>query len=320
MEWLNLHTSVLDSPEVIGSDPVERGTWLMLLRYCIGQENSGIIRDCADWKDRKWQQVIRVTLSEVQATSELWTWKGNDLHVHLYPVEKEAEVHRLRAIGKQTTPAKQRAARDNGKKSTGRPKTQQETEQKPNTEPSSVTQQKPNTEPNDNPTGNRTENPTETQQKTHRKEGKGKEGERKGKEEEEEKAAASTAAAVGAEFQTVVSPSPSTITPDMLVAAYPRRSHLADALREAAACMKRHDPAQILAGTKAIAEVVSRWTESERMTFLKKPPEFFAGDHWADDPALWMSRRERSTAIATTAATDPNMSLGGRKPSLQVTL
>lgn len=105
------------------------------------------------------------------------------------------------------------------------------------------------------------------------------------------------------------------ITAETLVAAYPRRSHLADALREAAAAMKRHDPAMILAGTKAIAAVVSTWTDSERQQYLKKPPEFFAGDHWADDPAYWTSRQTRQTLT-----THPLPDLGGRKPSLEITI
>lgn len=111
MEWLNLHTSILDSPELVGSDPIERGTWLMLLRFCIGQENSGIISDCRHWKSRKWQQLVRVTQKEVFTASELWTWHGENLHVTHYPLEKQGEVITNRL---------------NGKKG-GRPKTQTET-------------------------------------------------------------------------------------------------------------------------------------------------------------------------------------------------
>ena len=137
MEWLNLHTSLLDSPQVIGAEPVDRGTWLMLLRYCIGQENSGIISDCKSWKDRKWQQVVRVTQAETQALTDLWQWQGQDLYVFGYPLDKQAEIQHLRHIGKLTTPAKAKAARDNGKNggrpaknpTRSQPRTQQETEQ-----------------------------------------------------------------------------------------------------------------------------------------------------------------------------------------------
>ena len=110
MEWLNLHSSVLDSPEVVGSDTRERGVWLSLLRYCIGQENGGRIEAAKPWKDRQWQQLARVTLREVTAGSRLYWWEGETLCVWGYPIEKESEVRRRRDI-----------ARANGKTG-GRPK------------------------------------------------------------------------------------------------------------------------------------------------------------------------------------------------------
>jgi hypothetical protein len=99
MDWINLHTSFLDSPEFLGAEPVTRATWLCLLRYCVGQENGGRIAGADAWGDRKWQQLVRVTLREVRAESELWTWNGTDLHVFAYPFEKEQQVRaaRLRA-------------------------------------------------------------------------------------------------------------------------------------------------------------------------------------------------------------------------------
>lgn len=107
MEWLNLHTSVLDSPEFVGEEPVCQATWIKLLRFCIGQENGGRIHGCRGWKDRKWQQLVRVTKREAETASELITWEGDDLIVMHYPLEKELEV---------------KTKRENGKKG-GRPKT-----------------------------------------------------------------------------------------------------------------------------------------------------------------------------------------------------
>jgi hypothetical protein len=102
MEWLNLHTSTLDSPEVVGAEPVDRATWIFLLRYCAGQENGGVIANCAGWADRKWQQLVRVTLAEVQKPSELWRFEGADLAVNFYPIEKQREVEAKRNAGKAT--------------------------------------------------------------------------------------------------------------------------------------------------------------------------------------------------------------------------
>lgn len=101
LDWLNLHISVLDSPECLRCDPVRRATWIWLLRYCIGQENGGTILGCKAWGDTTWQQMCRVRLKEVTATSPLWLWKGDDLLVAFYPVEREAEVQAKRAAGKR---------------------------------------------------------------------------------------------------------------------------------------------------------------------------------------------------------------------------
>jgi hypothetical protein len=146
MNWLNLNIQTLDSENFLGSDPIERGTWLCLLRYCIGQENGGIIEGCREWGDRKWQQLVRVTKKEAMRDCDLWEWDGDDLILWGYPMEKEEEIKHLRAIGRQTSDAKKAAAKANGKRG-GRP------------------------------TKNPTENPTETEQETQTKpiERKGKE-------------------------------------------------------------------------------------------------------------------------------------------------
>jgi len=99
MNWLNLNVQTLDSENFLGSDPTDRATWLCLLRYCIGQENSGIISDCKEWADRKWQQLVRVTKKEAERACGLWEWDGESLVVWGYPSEKEDEVKTNRANG-----------------------------------------------------------------------------------------------------------------------------------------------------------------------------------------------------------------------------
>ncbi len=101
MDWLNLHSSVLDSPECLRCDPVRRATWVWLLRYCIGQENSGTIIGCKSWGDTTWQQLCRVRLREVNMESPLWSWDGDNMVVSFYPSEKQAEVQAKRESGKK---------------------------------------------------------------------------------------------------------------------------------------------------------------------------------------------------------------------------
>lgn len=147
MNYLNLSMQILDSPEVIGCEPIDRATWLFLLRYCAGQENSGRIAGCRQWADRKWQQLARITKEEVMRECELWSWDGDDLVVWGYPQEKQAEIAMLREAGRSggmaKTQAKTEAARLNGS-SGGRPKTQ--------------------AEPKPNPSITQALNPSETQQ------------------------------------------------------------------------------------------------------------------------------------------------------------
>lgn len=127
MNWLNLNIQTLDSENFLGSDPVDRATWLCILRYCIGQENGGIVADCRDWGDRKWQQLIRVTKRESERTCDLWSWVGDDLIVWGYPVEKQEEIQQKRD-----------RAKTNGAKG-GRPKkTNQGSDGETNQEPTLV--------------------------------------------------------------------------------------------------------------------------------------------------------------------------------------
>lgn len=122
MDFLNIHIRTLLSEEFVGAAPTERATWLCLLGYCIVQENGGIIADCSDWSDRKWQQVVRVTKEETEAETELWEWietgdGTRGLKVAFYPTEAETKVRAKRIAGRlggqSTSQAKSEAARLN---------------------------------------------------------------------------------------------------------------------------------------------------------------------------------------------------------------
>jgi hypothetical protein len=112
MNWINIETKTLRSPEYIGADPVQRATWLNLLGYCSEQENGGVIGGAKDWKDRRWMQTCGVTLSEVAAASELWAWEGDSLVLWNYPVTKEHEVRAKRDAGKRGGKASGEARRE----------------------------------------------------------------------------------------------------------------------------------------------------------------------------------------------------------------
>lgn len=131
MNWLNLETNILHSPEFIGCKPTARATWLAVSLWCAGQENGGRIAGASTWGNRQWQQTCGVMLKEVMDAAPLLTWDGDTLIVWRYPEEREAEVKANREAGRNggssKTQAKTQAARVNGTKG-GRPKTQAETQ------------------------------------------------------------------------------------------------------------------------------------------------------------------------------------------------
>ncbi len=92
MNWININTATIRSPEFIGCDPTARATWLCLLAYCCEQENGGIIADCHDWGDRRWMQTCGVTRAEVEAAAPLVSLDGADVRVHAYPLDRQQEV------------------------------------------------------------------------------------------------------------------------------------------------------------------------------------------------------------------------------------
>jgi hypothetical protein len=101
MNWLNLELTTLRSEEYLGSDPVQRATWLNLLAYCADQENGGRIAGAEEWGSRRWLQIVGVTKEEVETVSALWRWKEGVLHVWKYPRAKEAEVRAKRVAGRR---------------------------------------------------------------------------------------------------------------------------------------------------------------------------------------------------------------------------
>jgi hypothetical protein len=104
--------SVIDSAEFSGAEPLDRATWLCLMRYCCQQENGGRILECVSWGDRRWQQCCKVTLAEVRRECDLWYWEEFNLVVAFYSMEKQETHQRLSAKGKEA--ALMRWERDRG--------------------------------------------------------------------------------------------------------------------------------------------------------------------------------------------------------------
>jgi len=100
MEYIYLACAVVDSPQFLGSEPCDRATWLCLIRFCVGQENSGKMPDCREWSDRRWQQIAAVTKAEVERPCDLWRWEGKSLVVWGYPKAQEELHQKRRKYGK----------------------------------------------------------------------------------------------------------------------------------------------------------------------------------------------------------------------------
>ncbi len=82
------------------ASPPHRSTWLLLLRYCIGQENGGTIEGVRAWPDMKCIRLLGLTQSEIQDESDLWGWEGDNLVVEFYPTDKEKSVRAARKNGR----------------------------------------------------------------------------------------------------------------------------------------------------------------------------------------------------------------------------
>lgn len=99
MQYVSVPVSVLNSTEFVGSEPVQRATWLCLVGFCCDQENGGVIEDCRSWTDRKWQQIAHVTKAEVSQASDLWRFDGENLEVFAFPVTVQTKLQEKRLHG-----------------------------------------------------------------------------------------------------------------------------------------------------------------------------------------------------------------------------
>ena len=293
MEFLNLHSSALDSPEMAGAEPAELGTWLMLARYCAGQENGGVIAGCREWRDRKWQTVVRVAQAMVMRETELWSWHGDDLHVMHYPAEQEATVK-----------AKRELARVNGMRG-GRPKkgdaagetekVEAESQGKPVSEPALVAVSEPMLVPVSVPVSVPVLEPmrepmSEPISKTVM-EGKGREGNERellrecesGRERERDLVGGHSLSSSG----LVASSRDLEISrqAERIVRCYPRQERLAEALMTVRGHLAGGESFPLmLAGTQAAAEALAKAPAGAANKYAPSALKFFEGKRWMDDP------------------------------------
>lgn len=132
MEWINIHTSTLDSEEMADAELQDHSTWLFLMRYCFGQENGGRICGAKKWPERKWTWA-RLTRAQVDRSCGLWKWDGDDLLVAFYPIEKEIEVKKKRegaAHGGRMRGKQLRASAQAKAEAKGQPKANAEAQRK----------------------------------------------------------------------------------------------------------------------------------------------------------------------------------------------
>lgn len=95
----------------------------------------------------------------------------------------------------------------------------------------------------------------------------------------------------------------------LIVEAYPRRQDIAAALDHLRASVRKGaNPDVVLAGTRAIAAVISQLPSGAMNAYVPSASTFFRNERWRDDPQTWL----RAGATKNGGARKP-LDLGGRK-------
>lgn len=124
MNWINIQTSFLRSPEFMSATSSQQSAWLKLLGYCSDQENGGVIKGAKQWQAMQWCYACCVTFEEVSTSSPLWKWSGDDFILHAYPKSKEDEVRAKRDSGKRGGKHSGKARREALLRSTASPESE----------------------------------------------------------------------------------------------------------------------------------------------------------------------------------------------------
>lgn len=101
MNYLNLNTNLCSNMEFGDCHPDQRGVWLSVMLYCAKEENSGVILGAKNLSNRAWIMGCGITKEEALKENPLIEWKGDDLHLKLYPIEQEEVMRKKREFGKR---------------------------------------------------------------------------------------------------------------------------------------------------------------------------------------------------------------------------
>lgn len=101
MNWINLRTELLRTPEFLGAKDGAIETWLRVLAYCCEQENGGVMEGSENWSEKVWTCAAGVSKQQVIDAEPLIQVKDGNHVVLGYPKEKQAEIEAKREAGKK---------------------------------------------------------------------------------------------------------------------------------------------------------------------------------------------------------------------------
>lgn len=292
MQYLNIAIADLHHPNYIGSEPVDRATWLNLMAFCAERENGGIIANCAGWKSRMWEQLCGVTLDEVRRDCALWEWRGNDLAVWNYPVAQEMVMKKKRSGGylggKRSGEARREALpKDTPKESLNHPAKDSLKDSFEHSFEDSLNEKK-------------------------------RKGIGIGKEKTYKKKIAPLDAAPHSQPEALTGVILLEKSITEIFQSYPRRVGKPAAIRAIRRAMKKTTPETLLAATRSFAAAWQGAT-AEELRFCPHPSTWFNQERFNDDPSTW-SRPQPAAQSTPAAPAAPSTAPDTISPSMKAML
>lgn len=101
MNWINLRTELLRTPEFMSAKDGAIETWLRVLAYCCEQENGGSMTGSNSWSDKVWTCAAGVSKQQVIDAFPLIKETESGYVIVGYPQSKQAEVEAKREAGRK---------------------------------------------------------------------------------------------------------------------------------------------------------------------------------------------------------------------------